>query len=104
MCDIIQFIITVPLSDCTSVIISQYVMQDVLMKFGLCHLVIIDDIIPFKSNFTAMCDCLTINYKVIAKRNHKDVSVEHVHRFLNKVVNIASKDRDTVSIFFRSRD
>ena len=76
MCDIIQFIITVPLSGCTSAIISQYVMQDVLMKFGLCHLVVIDDIILFKSDFTAMCDYLIINYEVVTKRNHKGVSVE----------------------------
>ena len=99
MFDITQYGVTVSISRCTSVIISQYFMQDVLIMFGLCHLAAIDDGTPFKSVFPAMCDCLTINHEVVTKRNHKGVSVEWLHRFLNNVVTITSNDRDTVSIY-----
>ena len=88
MFDITQYGVTVSISKCTSTIISQYFMQDVLIMFGLCHLAAIDDGTPFKSIFPAMCDCLTINHEVVTKRNHKGVSVERFHRFLNNVVTI----------------
>ena len=102
MRDIAQFVIIVPISGCTFAVITQHIMQDVLMKFGLCHLVVIDNGTLSKSVFTAMYDCLTINYEVVAKRNHKSVLVEIFYRFLNKSVTIASNDRDTVSIFAES--
>ena len=51
-------------------------MQDVLMKFGLCYLVVIDDSNPFKGFFIAMYDYLTINYEVVARCNYKGVSIE----------------------------
>lgn len=43
----------------------------------LYHLVLIDDGVPFNSVFTIMCDFLTNNYEVVAKRNHKSISVKH---------------------------
>ena len=49
-----------------------------------------------------MCDCLTINYEVVDKRNHKGISVEIFHRFLNKYMTIASNDKDTVGIFTKT--
>lgn len=58
MCAIIQFFVTVPISKCTSVIIAQHFMQNILMKFGLYNLIVIDDGIPFKCVFTTTCGCL----------------------------------------------
>ena len=46
------------------------------MKFGLCHLVVIDDDNSFKSVFTAIYDCLAINYEIVAKCDRKVISVE----------------------------
>ena len=46
-----------------------------------------------------MCQALNLNYDVLAKRNHKGLSVEHFHRFLNKSVTIAAEDRGTNDIF-----
>ena len=59
------------------------------MKFGLCYLVVLDDGNPFKGAFVAMCKSLKSNYDVLAKHNHKGLSVEHFHRFLNKATTIA---------------
>ena len=92
MCDITYFIITAPIPGCTSAVIAQHFMQDVLMKFGLYYLVVIDDGMPFKNVFTTMCDCLQIKFEL-------DILVETFHRFLNKVVTIALNDMDNISIF-----
>ena len=46
-----------------------------------------------------MCQALNLNYDVLAKHNHKDLSVEHFHRFLNKILTIAAEERGTNDIF-----
>lgn len=99
MCDITQFFVIVHIYGCTSTTIAQHFIQDVLMKFGLCHLVVIHNGTLFKIIFSVMRDYLTINCEFVDKRNHKDISAERLHRFLNKSVIIASNDRDTVSTF-----
>ena len=53
----------------------------------------------FKGAFVAMCQSLKLNYEISAKRNHKGLSVEHFHRFLNKSVTIAAEDCGTIDIF-----
>ena len=42
-----------------------------------------------------MCDALNLNYDVLAKRNHKGLTVEHFHRFLNKSITITAEDCGT---------
>ena len=63
------------------------------MKFGLCHLVAFDDGTPFKGAFIAMFTAIDLNYDILAKRNHRGLTVEHFHRFLNKAVIIAMEGR-----------
>ena len=69
------------------------------MKFGVCHLVVIDDGTPFKDAFVAMCTALDLNYDILAKRNHKGLTVEHFHRFLNKAMTIAIENRQSNDVF-----
>ena len=70
------------------------------MKFGLYHLVVLDDSTPFKGSFIAMCQALNLNYDFFAKQNHKEgLSVENFHPFLNKSVTIAAEERGTTNIF-----
>ena len=99
MCDMSQFVVVVPVPNESSTTLASFFMQHVLMKFGICHLVVLDDGSPFKGAFIAMCDALNLNYDVLAKRNHKGLTVEHFHRFLNKSVTIAAEDRGTNDIF-----
>ena len=73
--------------------------QQVLMMFGLCHFIIIDYGTPFKCAFVAMCKNLDLNYDILAKRNDKELTVEHFHRFLNKVVAISMEDRESNDVF-----
>ena len=99
MCDIGEFVVVVPVPDESSATLASYFMQHVLMKFCLCHLVVLDDGSPLKGAFIAMCNALNLNYDVLAKRNHKGLTVKNVHRFLNKSVTIAAEDRGTDDIF-----
>ena len=48
MCDMSQFVVVVPVTNESSAILAENCFQHVLMKFGLCHLVVIDDGTPFK--------------------------------------------------------
>ena len=74
-------------------------MQHVLLKLGVCHLVILNDGCPFKGVFSIMCKVLNINFDILAKRNHKGLRVKKFHRCLNKAITIAAEDRETNDIF-----
>ena len=41
--DMSQFVVVVPVPDENSTILASYFMQYILMKFGLCHLVVLND-------------------------------------------------------------
>ena len=99
MCDMSYFVVVVLVTNESSATLAENFFQHVLMKFGLCHLVIIDDGTPFKGDFVAMCIALDLNYDILAKRNHKGLTVEHFHRFLNKAVTIAMEDRQSNDVF-----
>ena len=79
--------------------LDEHFMQHVLLKFGISHIVILDDGSPFKGVFSAMCKALRINYETLAKRNHNCLLVEKFHRFLDKAITIAAEDRGTNDIF-----
>ena len=84
MYDMSQFVVVVPVPDESSAILASYFMQHVLMKFGLCHLVVFDDGTPFKELSGIKCQ------------------LRHscsIHRFLNKSVTIAAGERGTTNIF-----
>ena len=93
MCDMSQFVVGVPVPDETSATLVEYFFQHILMKFGIYHFNVLDDGNPFKGSFIAMCKALKLNYDILVKSNHKGLSVEHFHRFLNKATTITMKDR-----------
>ena len=99
MCDLTQFVIIVPVPYERAATLAEYFMQHVLLKFGICHLVILDDDSPFKGVFTAMCKSLHINYDILAIRNHKGLLVETFHRFVNKDITIAAEGRAANDVF-----
>ena len=71
MRDMNQFVVVVPIPDETSTTLSNYYMEHVLKKSSLCHLVVIDDITPFKETFISMCQALNLNCDILATRNYK---------------------------------
>ena len=74
-------------------------MQHVLLKFGLCHLVVLDDDTAIKGAFIAIYEALHLNRNVFANHNHKGLTIEHFHLLLNKSVTIATEEHDSNDIF-----
>ena len=99
MCNMTQFVAVVPVPGETSATLAEYFMQHVLLKFGICHLLILDDSSPFRGPFTTMCKSLNINYDVLVKSNHKCLLVEVFHRLINKEITIVAENRGTNDIF-----
>ena len=99
ICDMTQFVIIVPVPDEVASTLAEHFMYHVLIKFGICHLVILDDGSPFKGVFSTMCKALRINYDILDKRTHKGLLVKNFHRFLNKTVTIAVEDRGSNDVF-----
>ena len=71
MSDMSQFVVIVHVPDESAATLASYSMQHVLLKFGLCHLVLLDDDAHFKGFFIAMCEALYLNHDVIVKLFHK---------------------------------
>ena len=69
------------------------------MRFGLCHIIVLDDSNPFKGAFVAMCRALKLNYAIFSKRNYKRLLVGKFHRFLNKAIPITIEDRQSNKVF-----
>ena len=99
MCDMIQFVIIVPVLDETAATLAEHFIQRVFLKLDICHLVILDDGSPFRGVITEMCRSSHINYDVLAIRNHKILLVKKFHRFINKDKTISVEGRATNDVF-----
>ena len=70
-------------------------MVDILLTFGMCSVVTIDEGSTFKGVFIVMCIKLKTNYWCMERRNHRSNLVERYHRYLNKTQAIAGNDQCT---------
>ena len=102
MCDITQFAITIPTYQINAATMATLFMENVVLTLGMCAVVVIDDGSPFKGVFKEFCDILGIKYWCLARGNHKGLSVERLHRFLNKVMTIDGNDMGTHAGFIRT--
>ncbi|MGH7955061.1 MAG: hypothetical protein ACREOZ_03790 [Gloeomargaritales cyanobacterium] len=99
MDDMTGFVVSVPVSAVHAHTLAKEFMQHVLLKVGFCAMVVADDGSNFKGIFADMCKLLNIRLHPLAKGNHKALSVERYHRYLNKAVTIAANDRETNEVF-----
>ena len=99
MYDMTQLVIVIPVLNETVATLTEHIMQHVLLKFGICHLVILDDGSLLKVFFTAMFKALNINYDILAKRNHKGLRIEKSYRFINEDITIVAEGRGTNDVF-----
>ena len=51
ICKMSQFVVVIPVPNESSATLASFFMHHVLMKFGICHLVVLDDESPFKKIF-----------------------------------------------------
>ena len=76
MCDMVQFIVVVPVPNVTAGTLAEQFMQHILLKFRIFHLIILNNSSSFKGIFSAICKVLNINPHILAKINHKGLLVE----------------------------
>ena len=81
--------------DSEAVALAQLFMSDIVMNFGMCSVVVIDDNSTFNIVFILMCKHLKINYWCLSQGNYHGNSVECYHRFLDKTQTISGNDRGT---------
>ena len=74
-------------------------MEHVLLEFGLCLMVVINDGNEFRSTFESICNALYIRFRIIAKRNYRAVGVERFHKLLSHSQRISTKSRGTSEPF-----
>ena len=99
MCDMCQRVICVAITATEASYLARMFMEHVLLKFGICIMVVCDDGNEFRGTFEKMCNKLNIKFHIVAKRNHKAVGVERFHKFLNKAQKISTEERGTSEPF-----
>ena len=99
MCDMTQFVISIALSHVNSAELARAFMESVLLKFGFCLVLVVDDDKKFMAIFESMTKALKIRLHRAAKRNHKAVGVERYHKFLNHNMKIIGNARETHKCF-----
>ena len=69
------------------------------MNCRMYYLVVVDDSSPFNEIFSSICKSLNIKLNMLAKHDHKDLTIKRFRCFLNKVFIIAANDRVTLNVF-----
>lgn len=99
MCDITSFVVSVAITYTNAAELAQAFMENVLLKFGLCLAVVVDNGSIFMGVFTQTMKSLNIHLHRVSKRNYNAVGVERYYRFLNHNVIIVADARETPRCF-----
>ena len=62
MCDISQFVVSSATTDITAAHLAQLFIMDVILSFGMCSVVVVDNGSSFKQLFKLICEALDITY------------------------------------------
>jgi len=71
-------------------------LMKIMLRYGICHTVVLDKDSKFYKEFRAMCDLLNLNVHVLSGDNHKGMLVERVNKYLNKGLRILTNERESV--------
>lgn len=95
MCDLTQFLVSSVVINPDAALLAKTFMEDMILTFGICAVVVVDSDSKFKSVFKDMCNKLNLMYWPVSRHNHKGVTVEKYHRYLNKCQTIVGQDSGT---------
>ena len=84
MCEILQFIVSTINTKTHAEHLEKLFMDNVVLLFGMVANLVVDASSRFNSIFKDMCAALGIIYWPLARGNHKVISVENYHLFINK--------------------
>jgi len=101
ICNMSQFVVAVVVQHVNASELAREFMA-VLLMFGLCLAMVVDDASLFKGIFVLMAKSLAIRTHLAAKRNHKAIGVERVRRFLNHSETIIGSARQTNKCFLEA--
>ena len=93
--EIESFVVSVPAHDIHAHELARLLFQAILLKVGVCGLIVVNAGSTFCGVFASACELLGIRLHAASRGNHKAVSVERFFRYLNKAVTIASSDSGT---------
>ena len=99
MCDMTTCVVSVVIKHANLSELAQVFMEHILLKFGLCLVVVVDDGTPFMHIFEQIMKALNIRLHRVLKRNHKAVDVERYHRFDYHVVTLVATTQETRKCF-----
>ena len=104
ICDFTQFFISSAVQNINAEIHAKTFKEDVALSFGMTAVIVVDIDSKFQRVFEDMCKVLKINPWTIALGNHREISVQTYHQFLNKTKTIVGHDIGThLSIFQTSK-
>jgi hypothetical protein len=70
----------------------------VLLRFGLCHTLVLDKASAFFGVFREVVELLQLNHHVLSGENHDGMLVERINRYLNKGLKVMTNERDSVRV------
>ena len=62
--------------DISTAVLAVTLFEDVVLKFGFCNIMVVDDDIKFKGSFGEICVSLKIPVRLLAKHNAKGLYIE----------------------------
>ena len=95
MYDLTQFVVSMITTETHVEHIAKIFMGNVVLLFGMVAILVLDADSCFKSIIKDIYPALGIIYWPLSCGNHKVMSVEKYHRFLNKTQAISVQDRGT---------
>ena len=97
MYDLTQFVVSSITDNIEAAAPAQFFMSDIVMTFGMCAVVVIDNSSTSKCVFILMCKHLKIQYWCLLRGNQRGNgnSVERHQSFLNKTQTLVGTDRGT---------
>ena len=78
LCNLTQFVVSTPTFNITASALAKLFMEEVLLTFGMCAVVVLDDGRYFKDIFKEMCEHLKLTYWCISWVNHKGNSAKNI--------------------------
>ena len=77
-------------------------MEQMVFKFGMVAVVVVDADSKFLHLLKEICQALGFRFWPLSRGNHRGNSVEGYHTFLNKTQTIIGEDRDTQQSFMEN--
>ena len=102
MCDLMHFVVSTPTKNTTAENVVELFMEEVLLNFGMCAVIVIDDGSTLKCNSQKIHEALKITDWWISRENHKGNLVKKFYQFLNKTQKITGGDWRTHSGFIQN--